>query len=162
MKILLSILTTLLITQSCQTKQEQNNYSKSLLKQCDELDIIYYTKDTFAFKTFDTSSIKNFAELITNDNESNIDTCEATEQLIFKNKGQQIFIAQVSIKNIKDSSSCNYVAYSLDRKTYRHRLTYRTGMGIDEIYSHKVDPKNNPWTGVDSTKFQYEKRQNNR
>ena len=133
-----------------------------LFEKCDELNIVYYSKDTFVFKTLDTSSIKNFAGLITYDNENITDTCEVTEQLIFKSKGREIFSAQVSIENIKDTISCNYASYFLDAKLYRHRLTYRTGMGIDEIYWHKVDPEGNPWRGIDSSKFHYEDIKNNR
>ena len=162
MKFVLAVLMTLLFAQSCQTKQEQSKEQQLLLDQCDELNILYYSKDTFVFKTFDTSSIKKYAELITYKNESNIDTCEVTEQLIFKNKGKQIFTAQVSTKNIRDTISCNTVTYFLNRKMYRHRLTYRTGMGIDEIYWHKVDPIGNPWTNIDSSKFHYEDIKNNR
>jgi len=162
MKFLLSILATIFLLQSCQTKQQQDNPSKSLVGQCDELDIVYYTKDTFAYKTIDTSAINFFKELITLDNEKLSDTCETTGQLIYKNKGQNIFVANFSTKNIKDSISCEYVTYNIDNKRYRHRLTYRHGMSIDEIYVHKVDPKGNPWTGVDSTKFNYEEIKNNR
>ncbi len=69
---------------------------------------------------------------------------------------RNLYTAQISIRNIKDSPDCNYVTYFLDSKMYRHRLTYRTGMGIDEIYSHKVGPQGNSWTGVDTTKSYYE------
>jgi hypothetical protein len=162
MKFLSAIFATLFLIQSCQTKHEQNKIRKLSLEKCDELNIVFYSKDTFVFKTFDTSSINNFAELITYDNEKGIDTCETTEQLIFKNKGQQIFIAQVSTKNIRDTISCNNITYFFESKMYRHGLTYRTGMGIDEIYWHKVDPKGNPWTGIDSAKFHYEDIKNNR
>ncbi len=156
MKFLSAILMTLLSAQSCQTKQEQSKEQQLLVDQCNELNIIYYSNDTFVFKTFDTASIKKYAELITYENESIIDTCEVTEQLIFKNNGQQIFTAQVSTKNIRDTISCNTVTYFLKNKMFRHRLTYRTGIGIDEIYWHKVDPKRNPWTNIDSSKFHYE------
>ncbi len=103
MKFLLVIFTTLFLTQSCQTKQEQNNSSKSLVSQCDELDIVYYAKDTFVYKTVDTSAIKIFKELITFNDEKLSDTCEPSGQLIYKNKGQETLIADLSIKNIKDS-----------------------------------------------------------
>jgi hypothetical protein len=162
MKFLASILATLFFLQSCQTRQQQTNSSKSVVGQCDELDIVYYAKDTFAYKTIDTASINFFKELITSDNEKLSDTCEPTGQLIYKNKGQNIFVADLSTKNIKDSISCEYVTYNIDNEKYRHRLTYRHGMSIDGIYWHKVDPKGNPWTDVDSTKFHYEEIKNSR
>lgn len=153
MKFLLAVFMTLLFAHSCKTKQEPPKEQQLLLKQCDELNIVYYSMDTFVFKNFDTSSIKKYSELITYENENNIDTCEITEKLIFKIKGQQIFTAQVSTKNIRDTISCNTVTYFLNKKKYRHRLTYRTGMGINEIYWHKVDPIGNPWTNFDTSKF---------
>lgn len=161
MKFLLAGLMTLLFAASCQRKQGSSKKQQLLLKQCDELNIVYYSNDTFVFKTFDTSSIKNYTELITYQNENNIDTCEVTEKLIFKNKGQQIFTAQVSTKNIRDTISCNTVTYILNEKKYRHRLTYRTGMGIDQIYWHKIDPIGNPWINFDTLKFHYEEIKNN-
>ena len=96
------------------------------------------------------------------DNESFGDTCEITEQLIFKSKGKPIFSANVSTENIRDNISCNNVNYFLDSKMYKHRLTYQTGMGIDEIYWHKVNPQSNKWSGVDTTKFHYEPIKNYR
>ena len=72
---------TLLFAASCQRKQGSSKKQQLLLKQCDELNIVYYSNDTFVFKTFDTSSIKNYTELITYQNENNIDTCEVTEKL---------------------------------------------------------------------------------
>ena len=155
MKFLTVFFLSFLLLSSCQTKKEH----QLLLKDCDELDIVFFSKDTFVFKTFDTSTINNFVELITTDNETFTDTCEITEQLIFKNRGDQIFSAGVSTKNIK---SCNSVSYYLGSKIYKHKLTYRTGMGIDEIYWHKIDPQGNPWTGLDTTKFRYEDFKNNR
>lgn len=157
MKLLSAILATLFLLQSCQTKQ--NNSSKSLVGHCDELDIVYYTKDTFVYKTIDTVAINFFKELVTSDNENLIDTCEPTEQLIYKHRGQNIFIADLSTNNIKD---CEYVTYNIDNNRYRHRLTYRQGMSIDAIYWRKVDPNGNPSTGLDTTKFKYEQKKNKR
>jgi hypothetical protein len=110
MKFLSAFLATLFLLQSYQTKQEQNNSSKSLVGQCDELDIVYYAKDTFFYKTIDTAAINFFKELITADNENLSDICESTGQLIYKNKGQNIYSADLSTKNIKDSISCEYIA----------------------------------------------------
>jgi|SRR5665647_294101 len=58
MKILIACIATLLFYQSCQTKKEQNKELKSFFNKCDELNIVYYSKDTFVFKTVDTSTIK--------------------------------------------------------------------------------------------------------
>ncbi len=140
---------------SCHTKQ-QDRIRKLPLEQCDELNIVYYTKGTFVYKSFDLSTINVYSELLTYENETLSDTCETTGKLIFKNKGKEIITAQVSTINVKDSISCDYVTYLFDSKLYRHRLTYQTGMGIDGIYWHHVDPKGNPWNGVDSSKFHYE------
>jgi hypothetical protein len=136
---------------SCKTERR-----KLPIEHCDELNIVYYGKNPFVFKSFDPSTINFYTELLTYENETLSDTCETTGKLIFKNKGKEIIIAQVSTINVKDSISCDYVTFLFDSKLYRHRLTYQTGMGIDGIYWHKVDPKANPWNGVDSSKFRYE------
>src|SRR5436190_5462586 len=153
MKILLARLTAALLNQSCQTSQEQNTGDDLLLDNCDELSIIFYGKDTFVFKTIDTSTIKNFTALISKNNENLIDSCQTTEKLIYSSKGHEIFTAQVSVKNIKDSVDCNYITYYLGSKKYRHRLTYRTGMGMDEIYWHKINPQGNPRPGIEVQSF---------
>jgi hypothetical protein len=134
MKILLGCLVTFFLTQSCQTKNERAKPFKSILKNCDQPEIVYYNNDTFTYKIIDTSEIKLFTELISGDNERLAAICQTTGQLIYKCKGQQIFTADLSMENFKDSISCNYVTYFLKSDMYRHRLTYRTGMSIDEIY----------------------------
>jgi hypothetical protein len=161
MKILSTLLLAFVLVQSCATKNEAKQFS-SIIKDCDELDIVYYTKDPFVYKTIDTAEINFFKELVTLDNEKISDTCQSTGQLIYKNKGQNILIADLSTKNIKDSISCEYVTYSINNKRYRHRLTYRHGMSIDAIYWRKVDPTGNPSTGLDTTKFKYKDYKNNR
>jgi hypothetical protein len=102
MKNLLVIIVTLLVFQSCRTKTEQPKE----LSRCDELNIVYFQKDTFVFKTNDTGTIKNFTQLIFKYNENFTDTCEITEQLIYKSQGKQIFTAQVSRCNKSE-----YVTY---------------------------------------------------
>lgn len=151
-----TILALLSIIQSCNLKSGHNKMQKILLEECDELNIIYYGKDSFVFKDFDSSHIRNYIDLITLDNDTSIPDCDATGRLIFKHKGQRQFAAEISIKDINDSLRCNNVKYQLNSKEYRHFLTYQTGRGIDEIYWHRVNPQNNPWTGVDSSKFHYE------
>lgn len=127
--------------------------SSSLLIQCDELDIVYYSKDTFVYKTTDTSGINFFKELITSENEKLRDTCKPTGKLVFKNKGIEILDANLAIG---DSVGCQYVTYSIKNKMHGHRLTYRQGMALDGIYWRKVDPKSNPSTGLDTSKYRYE------
>ena len=162
MKTLIICLGAFFLTQSCHTKSIRNKSFNAILEHCDELDIIYYSKDTFIYKTIDTSAIALFDELISEENEKLADTCQITGELIYKNKGREIFTAQLSIVNIRDSISCDYVTYFVKSCLHRHRLTYRVGMSIDGIYWRKVDPLGNPSFGLDSTKFRYEEMKNNR
>ena len=150
MRILLFSLITLIIIQSCQTKSEHNQ-KFILLNNCDELDIAFYGKDSFTYKTIDRGTINLFVELISSDSEKISDTCGATGEIIYKSKGQKIFEAQISTTDRKPG--CEYVTYILNTKRYRHRLTYRQGMAIDEIYWEKVDPMGNLSTGRDRTKY---------
>ncbi len=134
-----------------------------LLKYCDEFQIVYYTKDTFLYKTIDTSAIKFFSEFISGENENVHDTCEPTGQFTFKNKGQEILKAEITTINIKDSISCEYVTYYINSKRIRQKMTYRIGMLIDQIYWQKVDTKGNPISSeADTSKFKYESYKNNR
>ena len=162
MKFISAFFVIFLLIQSCETKPVQTKSAKSLVGQCDELDIIFYAKDTFVYKTIDTATINFFKELVTLENEKLSDTCEPSETIIYKSKGQNIFVADLSTKNIKDSISCEYVTYNIASRRYRHRLTYRHGMSIDGIFWRKVDPSGNPTIGVDTTKFKYEEIKNNR
>lgn len=147
--------------QSCQTEQEPNLFAKKILAPCDELDIIYYAKDTFVYKTTDTASINFFQKLITSENETLNNTCPTTGQLTYKNEGKNILKADSSTVNIKESISCQYVTYLINNKQYRHRLTYRHGMSIDPIYWEKVGPAGNP-PDYDTTKSRYEDYKNSR
>jgi hypothetical protein len=153
MKSLPVLLLSLLVINACRTKKEHNLFAKG----CDELHIVFL-KDSFQFQTFDAATIKNFVDCITMDNENFTDSCAITGQLIYKNKGKQLFAAQFCTNN---SKTCNFISYMIDSKLYRHKLTYRAGMGIDEIYWHKVNAKQNPWPGVDTTKFRYDNLKNN-
>jgi len=137
---------------SCNTKPGRNKMQKMLLAQCDELDIIYYAKDSFVFKNFDPALFRKYIELITFENDASTSDCQPDGRLIFKHKGTQLFAADVSTED----RNCTNVKYKLDSKEYRHRLTYQTGMGMDQIYWHRVNPQKNPWIGFDTSKFHYE------
>jgi hypothetical protein len=156
-KVLPICLVAYLFLDSCKTGHSQREEVKSLLSKCDELKIIYYSEnDTFAFLTTAPTTIKNFTDLISLRDESLSQTCQPTQKLIYNNKGLTIFTADVAVSISKSVTSCNYVTYSWDSKNYKQRLTYQTGMGIDEIYWHKVNPAENPWPDSDTSRFHYE------
>ena len=164
MKILIGSIATLLFLQSCQTSKEQSIQIKSFFNNCDELNIVYYAKDTFVFKTVDTSTIKSFTELISGDNDNKLpdSSQRPQEQLIYKSKGQTFFTAYIFYDYDKKRVLSEYVSYTLKEKKYKHLITYRTGMGMSEIYEHKIDPVSNPWNGIDTTNYHYEDIKNNR
>lgn len=157
-KIAIAFSATILFFQSCETNKEQSEELKLFFEKCDELNIVYYSKDTFVFKTIDTSTIYNFTGLITSDNDNNLQSLNARpeEQLIYKSKGEIFFTAYVFNHYNKKGNLSDYVSYILQSKKCKHLLTYRTGMGISEIYEHKFNPQGNPWTNLDTTKFHYE------
>jgi len=138
MKLLIAFLSLLLLISSCQTRIT-TSYDNNIFEETfDELNIVYYNKDTLTYITKDTTIMNLFSQLITDQNELNeffADTCAPTQKIIFKKNGQQIFSANVSNEINKESLGCNYIIYFLNSKMYIHRLTYRTGMAIDEIYS---------------------------
>ena len=164
MKILLTCISTLLIFQSCKTKKEQSKELKSFFNKCDELNILYYAKDTFVYKTNDTASINNFTGLIDEDNDTELQDSSQRlqEQLIYKSKGKTFFSASVFSYFDKKGILTQYVSYILQARKYIHLLTYQTGMGIDWIYEHKINPIGNPWPNMDTSKFHYEDIKNHR
>jgi hypothetical protein len=156
LKYLFALLAITSLIQSCGTKPRPNDLQRLLLEQCNELDIIFYTKNGFIFKDYDSSTIKNYIGLITLDNDNSVPDCKATEKLVFKHNDQELFSADIATNGKIGNISCNAVKYQLNSRWYRHQLTYQTGMGIDQIFWHRVNPQGNPWVGVDSSKFHYE------
>ncbi|MGC4034956.1 MAG: hypothetical protein QM764_03270 [Chitinophagaceae bacterium] len=153
MRVLIVFFIVSLTTQSCTTRWRQNKKLKAILKNCDEVDIIYLnTENSFVFKTTDSFSINDFVELLTVKKENLPDTCKVTERLVYKNNGKEIFSAQIS----DIDEGCGFVLYTFNTVRYKHLLTYRTGMGINEIYWHKKNPQKNPWpVDFDTAKFHY-------
>ena len=164
MKILVVCTAALLFYQSCQSKGKQSSDLKSFFAKCDELNIVYYAKDTFVFKTVATSTIKNFTALISGENDKQLPDPSQRPgvQLIYKSKGKTFFNAYVFSTYDKEGISSDYVSYKLKEQQCKHLLTYRTGMGMDEIFQHKINPVGNPWTGIDTTDFHYEDIKSNR
>ncbi len=118
MKILIACIATILFYPACQTKKDQSNELKLFFKKCDELNILYYSKDTFVFKTTDTSSIHQFTELIMGDNDNKLpdSSQRPEEQLIYKSGGKIIFTAFVFNHHNKKGNLSNYVSYTLQEK----------------------------------------------
>ena len=73
--------------------------------------------------SIDTSAIELFPELISEENERLTDTCETTGKLIYKNKGQEIFAAQLSIVNIGDSLIKDFVHQKQLLPLHHHETT---------------------------------------
>ena len=164
MKILIVFLSMLLFFLSCRPKYKQGKETKSFFDKCDELNFLYYAKDSFIFKTIDTSTIQDFTELISGDNDNQLPDSDQKpeQQLIYKSKGKTFFTAYVFNYSDQKGILGAYVSYTLREKKCKHLLTYRTGMGIDEIYHHKINPTGNPWTDIDTTNFHYEDIKNTR
>ncbi len=84
------------------------------------------------------------------------------QKLIYKSDGKIIFTANVYDHVDKNGIQSPFVSYVLKQGKCNHLLTYQSGMGISEIYEHKVNPEGNPWTNVDTTKIIFEDLRNNR
>ena len=145
MRILTLLFLIIVLIQSCKSKQDKIGSFKSLLQNCDLVDIIYYNgTDTLIYHASDTSEIQVLTKLISVTNETIGDSCKPSGQLQYKKAGQTIIIAEFSTSNSNDSVSCDYITYSLRHDNYKHRLTYNAGMFIDEVLWKKLK-----WSSVD-------------
>ena len=133
MRILASLLLTLLTCQSCFHNKDTNQQDFQRLNDCNEVSIIYYNhNDTLTYNTKDTTEVEIFQELITRRQDQIGDSCKPAGQLIFKSKGKRIFTAEFSTSDTNADGDCNYIIYNSGDKTYKHKLTYRSGRLIDE------------------------------
>jgi hypothetical protein len=137
LRVILTVILTSLIFQACRENKRQNESFTPLLKDCDQVDMIYYNhNDTLNYKTNDSLEIATLTELISKKNDNIGDSCKPSGQLIYKRKGEIIFNAEFSTANSNDSVACGYVTYSTMGEMYKHKLTYRAGMFIDDVLWH--------------------------
>lgn len=121
--ILLPIVVLTNLMMSCNPKGGKNEMQKTLIARCDELDIIYYTKDSLVFRIFNKSTIKKYIEMIKYDNDPSISNFEANGRLIFKQKGKQLFTVDISTEDNKENISVKIARYKIGSKEYKHLLT---------------------------------------
>lgn len=129
----------LLCFQSCLQNKEQKEHILASLKGCTEVEMIYYNhNDTLIYKAKNALEIEALTELILGKNDTIVDSCKPSGQLAFKNKGQKIFTAEFSTTATNQDIECNCIVYKIVDKKYKHKLTYRAGMFIDDILWGKL------------------------
>jgi hypothetical protein len=155
MKLLLAGLATLLVYQACDVpKREQSPELKSFFNECDEVNIVYFSKDTFVYETKDTFIINHFTELILGENDNKLpDPYKNPDvRLIYKKKTNAFFTANVFYHDNKEGVTSNYVTYVLQNKKYKHLLTYPTDMIIGDINSENINSPDTSQSNIDTTK----------
>ena len=124
----------LLCLQSCLGNKGQTEKDISSLEDCDEVNIIYYNHNSnLKHVTKDTLEIGVLRELISGAMDVIGDSCKPSGQLIFKRGKNILFTAEFSTTETNEDVDCNYVVYKSGDKTYKHKLTYRAGMFINNI-----------------------------
>ena len=133
------ILLSLLCFQSClQDKGGRPNVSTPL-ENCNQVDLVYYNhKDTLTYQTTDSLEMAALTELISNKQDIIGDSCRPSGRIIYKYNGKTIITAEFSTSDTNENVDCNYVVYESNGEIYKHKLTYRTGMFIDDIIWHKL------------------------
>jgi hypothetical protein len=139
MRNLASIFLTLFVFQSCFQNKDNNKQDIQSIKNCNEVTIVYYNhNDTLTYNTKDTTEIAIFTELISGKQDQIGDSCKPAGRLIFKSQGKDIFTAEFSTTDTNEEYECNFVVYNSGAKTFKHKLTYRSGRLIDEILWGKL------------------------
>ena len=142
MKYLKKYLLFIILLQSCSWHKSQTEELQAMLKECDEVVIVmdnYDNNSNTSFKIKDSSGINVFTELIKCKNEKIVDSCEPMGDLLYKKGGKVLFTAEFSIPNVQLNSHCVYVRYNLELDTFRHRLTYRSGIFLGQLKYGRIN-----------------------
>ena len=138
MRHVLTIIVTILIIQSCSSKQDQKHNFKTTLKDCDEIAVIFFGHDSYLFDSVynltDSVRISTLSALITGNNTEIKDTCKPNGQIIFKKDKRAILEVDFSIAKLNYyNTSCDYVKYVLNSRPYISHMTKNAESLIDNI-----------------------------
>jgi hypothetical protein len=124
-----------LCLQCCVGDKGQAQKDIESLKDCDEVTMVYYNhNDTLTYVSKDTLEIGALTELFSGAKDIIGDSCKPSGQLIYKSNGNILFTAEFSSTDTNEDVDCNYVVYKSGDKPHKHKLTYRAGMFIDDIF----------------------------
>ncbi len=135
------LLLTLAAAVSCNTTATQKEPFKTMLKGCNQVDIVFYNKgDTINYQTKDSAGIAILANSVLGINESVTNMCAPVGELRFKVHGQDTLTAQFATSHTKEKNKCSYITYALNGNKYLQKLTERADRVLNEIDTLHTKP----------------------
>jgi hypothetical protein len=119
--------------QSCTNGAEQSEPFKTMLANCDAVNINFYNEgDTIKFDTNDSLGVKVLSESISGNAETINDTCHPAGQLFYRGKGDTLFRAEFAVSNVA-TDQCDYITYTHQGKTYKNKLHHKAHQLLAQI-----------------------------
>jgi hypothetical protein len=120
---------------SCNTAPEQKEPFKSLLKNCDELNINFYNGgDTIHFQTKDSLGLKYLSQNIMGSTEAINDTCKPVGSLFYRSHGDTLLKAEFALLPTGNKNDCNYISYSYQNGSYKNRVSDKIYQLLTQMY----------------------------
>jgi hypothetical protein len=124
---------------SCNSGTEQQEPFKSLLKNCDEVNINFYNGgDSVHFQTEDSLGIRVLTQSVTGNTETINDTCKTAGEVIYRAKKDTLFKAEFAVLPAADKKSCDYITYNYQGKSYKNRLNDKAYQLLSQMYPKPV------------------------
>lgn len=134
MRLLTLSIVIVLFLQSCDNTPQQNEPFKTMLANCDEVNINFYNGgDTIKFDTKDSLGLKVLRESVSGNTETVKDACQPAGQLFYRAKGDTLFRAEFAVSNVA-SDQCDYITYTHQGKAYKNKLHDKAHQLLTQIY----------------------------
>jgi hypothetical protein len=134
MRLLIWLIVFVVCFQSCNNTPEQKEPFKTMLADCDEVNINFYNGgDTIKFDTKDSLGVKVLGESVSGNTETIKDACQPAGQLFYRAKGDTLFRAEFAISNVA-ADQCNYITYTHQGKAYKNKLHDKAHQLLTQIY----------------------------
>jgi hypothetical protein len=133
---------------SCNTATEQQEPFKSLLKNCDEVNINFYNGgDSIHFQTEDSLGIRVLTQSVSGNTEAINDSCKTAGEIIYRAKNDTLFRAEFAVVPASDKKTCDYITYNYQGKSYKNRLNDKAYQLLTQMYPKpSVDTVSSPDT----------------
>ena len=118
---------------SCNTGNQQQEPFASLLKNCDQVNIVFYnSQDSLTYHTTDSTGIRILVNLVTGKKETVVDTCQPIGRLHYMVERQPVYEAEFALA-AAGKGGCNYISYTMQQHTYKHRLSERASNLLRQV-----------------------------
>src|SRR5688572_23926708 len=98
MRLVIILIITITLVQSCNNNSEQSEPFKSMLAKCDEVNINFYNGgDSIKFDTHDSLGIKVLSESVSGNSDNINDACQSAGQLFYRAGKDTLFRAEFAV-----------------------------------------------------------------